>query len=445
MNFRLLKKGRSLLPVLFCLAALSGSAQQGRPLSLSEAISLSLQNNFDIALTRNDSLLAALDYSFANYSFLPRLNATGGLVFNRANQTQQFRDTTRVGRAQSSTLSASINLNWTLFDGLRMFIARDRLREMIKLSELQIKAQVVTTVAEVMRVYYDIVRQEQLLRAIDEQMELSSERLRLAQYRFDIGTGVKPEVLQAQIDLNTQRSARLTQLTNINRLKEQLNQLLVVPAGELFAVTDTVIAFNPNLTLDSVTTGIAATSPELLAAQQNLEVANLDLRLRRAERFPTLEFNSAYNFTRQNNQALINPFQPIFNQNRGLNYGFTASIPIFNNFATKRLIRVAELNIQSQQLIYDRSLAQINTSLALAYRDYDLFKRTLAIEEENIRLVRENVFIARERYRVGLSTFLEMRTAEQNLADALTRLIQARYNTKAAEIELMRLRGDIVR
>jgi outer membrane protein TolC len=93
----------------------------------------------------------------------------------------------------------------------------------------------------------------------------------------------------------------------------------------------------------------------------------------------------------------------------------------------------------------DRSAALINSNIANSYRDYDLFKRTLAMEEENIKLVRENIFIARERYRLGISTFLEMREAQQSLADAMNRLIQARFNTKIAEIELLRLRGDLVR
>jgi outer membrane protein len=93
----------------------------------------------------------------------------------------------------------------------------------------------------------------------------------------------------------------------------------------------------------------------------------------------------------------------------------------------------------------DRSAALINANIANSYRDYDLFKRTLALEEENIKLVRENIFIARESYRLGISTFLEMREAQQSLADAMNRLIQARFNTKIAEIELLRLRGDLVR
>jgi outer membrane protein TolC len=281
---------------------------------------------------------------------------------------------------------------------------------------------------------------------LEEQMSLSEERLKIAQYKFDIGTGAKPDVLQAQIDLNGQRSAFLTQQTTINNLEEQLAQLMVLPVSTDFEVADTSIVFNSSLTLDSIQSGIAATNPELLLARQNLEVANIDLRLRRAERFPIIELNSAYNFNRNKNNAIVNPNQQnLLTQTAGLTYGLTANIPIFNGYNNRRLIKAAELNIQSQQLLYNRSAALINTSIATAYRQYDLHKRTLVLEEENIKLVRENLFIARERYRLGISTFLEMREAQQSLADATFRLIQARYNTKVAEIELLRLRGDLVR
>jgi outer membrane protein TolC len=437
-------KGKNFLTGLFILFTIYTQAQS-RPLTLNEAIAVSLQNNYDILLSRSDSLLTALDYEYANYAFLPRLNATGGVNYTRASQRQVFKDTTRRGNPKTNNITASLNLNWTLFDGFRMFIAKERLSSLMDLSELQIKNQVITTVSEVMRIYYDIVRQQQQLEATQEQIQLSEERFKLAQYKFDIGTGAKPDMLQAQIDLNAQRSTYLQQQTAINKLKQQLNQYMVLTDVQDFTVTDTVIAFNPNLTLDSVSSGITTTNPELLIAQKNVAIAGTDLRLRRAERFPTVEFNSAYNFNRQNNQALVNPFQSLFSQNRGLNYGVTASIPIFNGYNTRRLIKAAEINIQAQELAYKRSLVLINTNIINAYKDYDLYKRTLQLEEENIKLVRENLFIARERYRLGISTFLEMREAQQSLAEATNRLIQARYNIKAAEIDLMRLRGDLVR
>jgi outer membrane protein TolC len=175
-----------------------------------------------------------------------------------------------------------------------------------------------------------------------------------------------------------------------------------------------------------------------------LDIAELTLRERKAERFPVVSFNSAYNFNKNDNKSVVNPFQPLFNQNKGYNYGFTATVPLFNGMNTRRLIRAAQLDIDYQELIYKRDLAQITTSISNAYKDYDLYKRTLQLEEENIKLVRENLFIARERYRLGISTFLEMREAQRSLEEANNRLIGARYNTKVAEIELMRLRGDLV-
>ena len=432
---------------VFIICLLIGNfvwAQQ--PLTIEQAIATSLANNYDILLSRNDSSLAALDYSYANYAFAPRLNATTGYNLTSNDSKQVLADGSKRERngIQSNNLTASLNLNWTLFDGLKMFAIKKRLGRLVELGELQVKNQVITTVSQVMRTYYDIVRQYQQLRAIEETMALSEERLKLAQYKFDIGTGAKPDVLQAQIDLNAQKSAYLLQQTNILKTKELLNQLLSIPVDTDFNVFDT-IPISTGILLDSIQNGLTAVNPQLLLIQKSLDVANISLQERKAERYPTVSFNSTYNFTRTDNKAVINPFQPLFNQNKGLNYGFTAAIPIFNGLNTRRLIRAAELDIDYQQLQYKRSLAEITTSVTNAYKDYDLSKRTLILEQENMILVRENLFIARERYRLGISTFLEMREAQRSLQDANTRLIQARFNTKIAEIELLRLRGDLVR
>ena len=432
---------------VFALCLVIGNfirAQQ--PLTVEQAIATALANNYDILLSRNDSLLAELDYSYANYAFFPRLNANAGYNLTSNNSKQVLADGSKRERdgIRSNNLAASINLNWTLFDGMKMFATKKRLGQMVELGELQVKNQVITTVSEVMRTYYDLVRQQQQLKATEETMQLSEERLKLAQYKFDIGTGAKPDVLQAQIDLNAQKSSYLTQQTNIIKTKEVLNQLLAIPVDNDFLVLDT-IPITTGLLLDSIQNGLTGINPQLLLIQKSLDIAQLSLQERRAERFPTVSFNSAYNFNRTDNKSVINPFQPLFNQNRGLNYGLTATIPIFNGYNTRRLIKAAELDIEYQQLQYKKSLAGITTSITNAYKDYDLSKRTLLLEEENIKLVRENLFIARERYRLGISTFLEMREAQRSLEEANNRLIQARFNTKTAEIELLRLRGDLVK
>ena len=87
----------------------------------------------------------------------------------------------------------------------------------------------------------------------------------------------------------------------------------------------------------------------------------------------------------------------------------------------------------------------MNVGVSNAFKSYEYQKKALILEEENIQLAKENVTIALERFRQGVSTNLELREAQISLQDAYNRLIAARYNTKLAEIDLMRLRGDIIK
>ena len=426
---------------IFCTPVFS----QQRYLSEEEAIATALQNNYDIQLSRNDSMVAALDYSYRNAVFLPRLNANAGNNWNRNKQNQKFSTgTEREGKVKTNTLNANVQLNWTLFDGLRMFATRDKALQFIELGELGIRAQITNTIAAVINTYYGIVREKQQLRAIEEQMGINEERVKLAEVKLNIGVGTKPDVLQSQVDLNAQRAARLNQLMAIVQLKEQLNQLMNVQQGTTYEVSDT-IPVNMDLSLGQIQEGIELSNPQLLIAKKNVDIANLVVRERRAERFPTVSFNSAYNFTRTNNDVALNPALPIFNQNKGFNYGITASIPILNGFNTRRLIKQAQLDVNYNQLIYENQRSLLNLDVITAYLNYEQQKSALALEESNILLARENVNILIQTYRLGAITLIQLRESQQSLEEAYNRLIAARYNAKVAETELLRLKGQLVR
>ena len=205
------------------------------------------------------------------------------------------------------------------------------------------------------------------------------------------------------------------------------------------------IPLNMNLDIDDIRHDIENTSPQLQIYRKNIDIANITLRERKAERLPIVSFNSAYNFSKTNNDVALNPALPIFNQNKGFNYGLTASIPILNNFNAKRLVQQAKLDIQYQQLFYENQLLQVNTFVLVAYREYEQQRKALILEEENILLAKENVSIALEVYRLGGSTFIQLREAQKSLEDAYNRLIDARYNTKLSETELLRIRGALIR
>jgi outer membrane protein TolC len=434
------------LGVFVSIFSYSNSSAQDS-LTIEQAIATALQNNFDIKLSRNDSLIAAINFSYRNAAFLPQINATGTVLANNNNQKQTYTDNsvkTRKG-VRTTNANAALSANWLLFDGLRMFITREKLEELLQLGSYTIQNQISNTVSDVIKTYYDIVYQKQLLRSTEEQMAFSSDRLRLAQYKFDVGVGIKPDVLQAQIDLNQQRAAQINQMAALDQRKQTLNRLMNVPQNLDYKVSDT-IPVRTDLTIGDLLNNITNTSPELLLARKNIDVSRLGVREARADLFPNISFTTAYNFARTNNNSVLNPIaQPLLNVNHGFNYGLTASIPILNNFRVRQSIKQAELTVNYQQLVLQNQQSLVTTNVLNAYKTYDAQKRIVGISDSNVTLARENLFIEQERYRVGNTTFIELRQAEENVANALTTLITARYNLKVAETELLRLKGELVR
>lgn len=434
---------KTFLPFILLLT-LSSSAQ--KLLTLEEAIATALQNNYAIQLSKNDSAVAALDYSYRNAAFIPRINATLGGNYNNNNQRQRFVDGTerKLNDITSNSYNAGVQLNWIVFDGLKMFVTRNKLEEFIKLGSLGIKQQVVNTIAEVINNYYAIVRQKQQLKALDEQIQLSTERVKLSQYKLDIGVGAKPDVLQSKVDLNAQKAAYLSQETLMVQIREQLNQLMNIEAESNYVVTDSIL-INMNVSYGEIQQNLEKNNPSLLITQKNIDIAKLELKERKAERFPVVSLNSGYSFNRVNNTATVNPFQPLFSRNFGRNIGFTVAVPILNNLNTKRLINQANMNIQYQQTFYQNQKSLLSLSVINAYKDYEFQKRILALEEENIGLAKENVAIVFQVYKLNSTTLIQLKEAQQSLQDAQTRLINARYNTKLAETELLRLKGEIIK
>jgi outer membrane protein len=440
---KLLMKKVILFLILFTSIA---TLKAQRTLSLEEAIATALKNNYDIQLAKIDSSVAALDYSYKWVAFIPRLNASTGVVFNNNDQRQKFNDGTVRERKgiRSDVLNSNLQLNWVLFDGLRMFATRDKLGEFVKLGELNIKNNIVNTVAAVVTNYFNIVRQKQQLKAVEEQMSISNERVKLADKKLSVGLGSKPELLQAKVDLNAQKASQLQQLTLIEQLKDQLNTVMVIDASSAYDVSDS-IPFNNSLQLGEIMNFAETNNPVLQMAKKNIDITRLTLKEQKADRLPTLTFNSNYNYSRADNKAVVNPFTPLFSRNNGFNYGLTVGIPLLNGFNVQRQIKQTNIDLRFQQMDLDRQKAVVNLGIMVAFKDYELQKKALALEEENITLAKENVFIALERFKQGVSTYLELREAQKSLEDGYNRLIAARYNTKLAETELMRLKGELIK
>jgi outer membrane protein TolC len=211
-----------------------------------------------------------------------------------------------------------------------------------------------------------------------------------------------------------------------------------------YEVSDT-IPFDANIILGDILGTVESTNPQLQVTKKNIDIGKLTLKERKADLYPVVTLNSAYNFSKTDNKVAVNAFTLLHNQNNGYNYGIGITVPILNGFTVRRQIKQAKNDLAYLDILYKSQKSQIDLGITNAFKDYELQRKTLALEEENILLAKENVFIALERLRLGISTNLELRETQKSLELAYDRLIAARYNTKLAETELLRLKGDLVK
>jgi len=436
---------------VFALVLFTHALFAQEKIELEQVVSLALEKNYDVQVFRSNALTAATDNNYAPAAFLPVISANGSRIWNGSNQEQKRLDNTlkkdtiiKYNGIKANNTNATVQLTWTLFDGTKMFATRRRIEEIAEQGELNLKNQMINTIASIVTNYYNIVRQKQQLIAIQEQMSVSEERVKLAEKKLQVGTGAKPELLQAKVDLNAQRTQVLQQQTAISQLKDQLNGLVGMELPSIYDVSDS-IAIDLNINIDGIAQDIQKSNFALKAFKKNLDIASLVVRERQAERYPVISFTSAYSYSRAQNTVSINPSVPLYSLNSGYNYGLTATLPILNGLNNRRLVQQARISLDRQEILYNQQKSIINVGIRNASVSYDNARKILIIEEENILLAKENVFIALESFKKGVTTFIELRTAQQSLADAYNQLITARYNAKLAETELLRLNGGLLK
>jgi outer membrane protein len=411
-------------------------------LTLEDAIKIALENNYSIQIARNEKEIADNNSYIGNVGFLPELDAQGSYQERITNTKQSFFDGRVIDRtdAESDNLTASIFLNWTIFDGLEMFASLDQLKELNKLGEVNLRTEVENNLAGIISAYYNIVREEKVLDVIRRNIEISEERVSIAQSEKEVGTASKFELLQAQVDLNEDKSTLLREELTLSNLKISLNQLLGRDVGIDFSVKDTIEIKN-DLLFDELRTIALNNNASIQAAQHNINLSEIESRLARSEWFPEINLSGGYDYTKSTSQAGF----IASNRNTGFFYGISASLNLFNGLNTKFRIENAEILKKNSMLEFSQVKNNIDAEFLNTYRKYQNSLQLVKLETENLLAAEENVEIARERLRVGSITPLEFRESQTDLLNAQSSLVAAQYEAKTAETDLLKLSGQIIK
>jgi outer membrane protein len=427
---------------LFCMVPAVLAAQVQPVLTLDDAIQLGLKNNYDILIATQSDEIQANNVYPGNAGMLPFISLNGSATKSWDNTKLEYSNGESVDQknAAASDLNAYAALDWTLFDGVKMFATYNQLKAIRRQSSETLKDQLQQSVFRVMTSYFDVWYQEALLELQQVSDSISNERLKVAQQRFEVGLGSKLEFLQSQVDHNADRSALMKQQVALSASKHRLNELLARDVNTPFTV-DKQLLQPLAMPLDTIQQKVFATNPALLAADEQRQVASLEIRKQQGNYYPRIGLTGLYNFTKSSSEAGFVQS----NQTYGPAVGLAASWNIFNGNIIRKDVENSKIDAFISGLEYSKIKIDLAQQTATAY---DIYRNNLALQQlevDNQKASKENLDLSVQKYNIGGISGLDFQNAKESFTDSQTRFFTAFYNTQISQLALLQLMGELVK
>lgn len=413
---------------------------QDTSFTIKQALNLAIKQNLDIQIAQSDLEIATINNNWGNAGALPTITGNIGNSEARTNINQKLANGSSIERnnVANSNINANIGVSWRIFNGFRIRATKSRFEELEKIGELFVSQQIDEIIFNVKNIYFNLVRLNKQINATKAIIELSRERLKIAETRFNVGSGAKTDMLQAGIDLNAQ-------LVNLNRILNQvkntkagMNALLKRNANDAFHPIDTDFVI-PKIEYSVLMQKMESQNNLIkIAALQKSNLLN-DRKIINSQRLPNVTLNTNTILNRSKSTAGFF----LTNQTFGPNIGLAVGVPIFNGNTNKIQLKVNQVQIKQQELQIEGLKTNLTRDLLIAYQNYLNALENLKIEEANIKLAEENNFISTERFKKLQSNSIELRQAQLSLIDAQDKYIDAQFQAQNAVSTLLFLSGEI--
>jgi len=409
-------------------------------LSLKEAVTIAIQNSYNIKLVENNLSIAQNNNNYGVAGGLPTVTANGNNnnTLTTINQTfpDASRNTTRSG-VDGSTLNGGLTATMILFNGYRIAATKDRLESIQKQTEAELQVQMLNTSSTVMQQYYNVIRQLAFLKTIEKSIEASEQRVAIVKTRQEIGVANQADLLQSSLDLNALLQAKQNQLLVLDQVKADLFNSMVVPANSNYVFTDS-IQVDQKMILSDVESKMKA-HPLLQSAQQLINVNQFLEKETKALMYPTLRANSGFNYNSNKSTAGF----ILLNESYGPFLGFNLSIPIYAGTANKRAYKNAQISTVNSKIQYDNTAQNLSTELFKTYQNYQNSLKQTPVEIENYKMSDALLSLVMERFKLGEATIVDVKQAQQSFETAGFRLTSLQFSAKIAEIELKRMSNQL--
>jgi outer membrane protein len=426
--------------ILIVLLSFQAKAQQ--ILTKKEALKITLENNYGIKIAANNLAIAKNNTAIFNTNRLPTVSASSGANYRSDNQkiTRQDNSVTEVDGAVTKSYNASLNLNYTIFDGLGRKYNYEVLKETYNLSEIQAKETIENTYLQLFTLYFQIARLSENNNNLKEALNISKQRLERAKYKNLYGQSTKLELLNAEVDVNNDSIALINSKQQYLNAKRSLNIVLGKQKGVDYEV-ETVVTFNQILNFDELLIKAKATNVLLKKTEKNLAISKFNIKINSASYLPRVGLTSSYGWNKSQNPATSFLAQSSSN---GLNAGLNLTWNIFDGGSTKTRVANSKIAVENQQILLQQQHETLENTLKNTWSLYNNKLFVLRAQEKNVISSQNNFDRTKERYNLGQVTSIEFRQAQINFINSKTAYNNTKFDAKLIELELLQLSGELL-
>lgn len=412
-------------------------------LSKQEAIAYTLENNLGIQVSENLREIDRNNANILNSGYLPTLTGlAGGSIDSQNTEGQLANGETRTAEgAESRRYNASIGMDYVLFDGLGRYYNYKAFQELSAQSELEVRQTIETTLLQLFSVYYEVARLEENNASLRETLDISRNRLERARYQFEYGQNTGLDVLNAEVNVNTDSVNLLNAQQLLRNTKRDLNLILNRDLTETFRA-DTTVTFIPSLRMEEIRAEAKENNVRVLLAEKDILISEYDMKAARSGYLPTVGLTGSYGWNELTNN---NPLSFLLqNTSTTLRGGINLSWNLFDGGRTITNSKNARINYENQDLFRKQTALEVDRDIQNSWGNYQNALFVLGVQQKNLQTNQNNFNRSKERYELGQISSIEFRQAQLNLLLAELDRSQAKYNAKLAELQLLQVSGELL-
>jgi outer membrane protein TolC len=420
---------------IFALLFVTVSAAFAQPaLTLTDAISKGLENNYGIIIMKQDQRIAEIRNNWGTAGRYPYINLTAGddNSYN-INNSENF---------ANNRFSAGANLSWTIFDGFIVKINKQRFEELEKLSKQNTAVMVEGTIQAIILAYYDVLLQNEKLKNWGEVMKLSEDRFTRAEESKAYGTYVTYDVLQAKNAYLTDRSGYLLQEVNYKNALRDLNYLMAEKNQINYLLTDSFKAVPIDYALADLQAQMVENNKSLQNQYVNQRLLENAVAAAKSNFYPTFDFRGGVTGTASRNN--FSDRGESWANSANFYGNFTLSYNLYSGGNRKRAVEIAQIDENIGTVEIDQVTHELNNSLANIYEFYLVRKELLDLAFENLEAAELNLQLSKERFDSGAINSFNYRDVQIGYITIAQRQLEAIYNLIDSQTALLRMTGTII-